>query len=462
MAMTPQQMSGYISSQQNRLNTALKSNDKGLAAKLLADAKNKGYTLKSNGANPVKPVLEWQPPAKNTNTETNTNNGKTTSYTGSNSIEFVTGTDMNKPNTTTSMMNKTQSPTNPISQPNAGTNNGNSSDKITMDNIKTDDPLYYFVNPDALKNSSFNYDFTQDPLYLQALQSSLNQANLQTKKDQQQALEALNERGISNSSITQNQFQQIASDNDQRARDSVINNLVPQLMQQAYGRFQDQRDFNFNKGIQEAGILGTYNGKNTLDMQKYLQTDQQLKDEKARNIAQDTEEKKRWWAQFKKDGEQWTKQHGLDWAKLSEQQKEYASDQAYRDKTYRLNERSQNWAENPNNPLNMSREATAESKGSTDKKDYVAQKKNEFLTKLQSQDMTYEDVMNSINIDEMSGSFDSNDKNENKRIADEIRSTVDSFMKKNKSNNNSGFFTNMLSEVKPSTATDTPLFFNVK
>jgi hypothetical protein len=231
MAMTPQQL-GYAAAQQKRLDAAYKSNDNSLVNRLINDSKAKGYSLKTMAATPAKPYggltlgIDKQQPMPGKVQTPIVPEYKTSG--------LVIGADTVTPQAPKKMVTKDNVPkviTNDVKN------------EVTPEmNTKTTptNPVYQFIDSSTLQKTPFNYDFTKDPLYLTALQNALNTAGTQSKKAQQNAMEALNERGILNSSITQSQLAQIAGEYDQQARDSVLNNLVPQLMQQAYGRYQDQ------------------------------------------------------------------------------------------------------------------------------------------------------------------------------------------------------------------------------
>lgn len=145
----------------------------------------------------------------------------------------------------------------------------------------------YFSTPAA-----FSYDAKLDPLYQTMLQNALAGARSNAKQAQQNALESLNERGISNSSIAATQLAQIEQDALTGAQSNLESSLLPQLMNQAYQRYSDdlankryQSDLlrglssdAFNQymasldnqradktlGMQEAGLTGVYNQKPTL------------------------------------------------------------------------------------------------------------------------------------------------------------------------------------------------------
>lgn len=499
MKMTPTQMTGYITSQQKRFDEAKKNNNQDLVKRLLADSNKYGY--KFNNSNPVNPVNQFNkfssPSFRTGNTTTNKPNNST--YPGMLSNNSNTGSTAahlkQETNTATTATNMNQNTT--------MTNQGgtNSNNKFEYNPFTDERYAAYLNNPQP-----FSYDPKSDPLYKTMLANALSDAKLNSKSAQQNALESLNDRGISNSSIAASQLAQIEQNALTGAQSQLESTLLPQLMNQAYQRYSDdlankryQADlarnltsdayqkyidtitnqradkqvamqegqltgtYNGDKtleaknsdrsfGLQQAGLTGMYNGKPTLeatiadrnynlDQKKLNQAQQQLDYEKERNAKQDTEESKRWWANYTRQGEQWAKQNNLDWARLDQQKKEYVSDQAYKEKNYNLNVRSQDWAESQNNPLNQQREALAESK-KQNKADFIAEKKSEFIKLLSAPDQTYESVMKLINDDELAGIYDPADPKENKRIADEIRSKID--QAKNTGSTTSGDWTNFV------------------
>ncbi|CAB4127984.1 hypothetical protein UFOVP103_11 [uncultured Caudovirales phage] len=243
MAMKSNMLPGYISSQQNRYKSAVENNQTDLVKRLTQDAINKNYSLKPEAAPPAPGVKKI---INNTNKWSN---------------DGIATFDSNTNGQPLSMMDKSYKKPLLTNVNNTEGNNSNNDTNVNRDsntNDKNNDLPYQFVDPNALKQSSFNYDFTKDPQYLQALQTALNNAAAGTKSAQQQSLEALNERGISNSSISQNQHDQIAQQYNQQAQDSV-NKLIPDLMQQAYGRYQNQEQQQRNEyldAINEAQLFG--------------------------------------------------------------------------------------------------------------------------------------------------------------------------------------------------------------
>lgn len=98
---------------------------------------------------------------------------------------------------------------------------------------ETQNNIYDLVN--KLKervNTQFQYNPNNDPAY----QSALSQANRNIQQGNRQAMETMNTRGILNSTVTGDRLGQIAQQEYGRVSDTIL----PQLMQQAYNRNQDQ------------------------------------------------------------------------------------------------------------------------------------------------------------------------------------------------------------------------------
>ena len=92
----------------------------------------------------------------------------------------------------------------------------------------------YFKTPDP-----FTYDPKSDPLYQTMLANALTNAGANAKIAQQNAMESLNERGILNSDITNSQVAKIQQDALTGAQSQLESTLLPQLMSQAYQRYND-------------------------------------------------------------------------------------------------------------------------------------------------------------------------------------------------------------------------------
>lgn len=117
------------------------------------------------------------------------------------------------------------------------------------------------ANPFEFKQTqaSFNYDPNNDQAYQAALKSA--QSNIQTS--QNNTLANLAARGQGNSSYAASAAQQIAN----KEMGNVSNNILPQLIQQAYGRYQDanNNDYrnqlaNYQAGQDQIGNLSKYAG----------------------------------------------------------------------------------------------------------------------------------------------------------------------------------------------------------
>lgn len=443
--MTPEMRNNYITSQQNRYNQAITGGNKTLADKIVADLKRFKYT-------PIKPNT----PASTATKQTGTTATKTTAAQLLPGMTFAQNSEQTNSNPTmmdkkvvqNTKMTTAEQPVNTQSgamktaeQPVYQTNPSG----FTYDPSKDVRFAQYFAQPAA-----FNYDAKADPLYQTMLQNALAGARTNAKQAQQNALESLNERGISNSSIAASQLAQIEQDALTGAQSNLESTLLPQLTSLAYQRYQDGIANNraqaellrglsgdaFNQylasldnqradktlGIQEAGLTGVYQDKPTLDAinqanQKAIQeagltgmyqgkptlTAKTLADEKARNAAQDTEEKKRWWAEYNRAGEQWAKQNKLDWATLTQREKEAASDNAWKEKNYQLDVRKQNYNESPENVQNQLKLATAQEKGSVDRNTEIKNYKSEIINSIRQGDAEYEEAVQRVNDDIISG-----------------------------------------------------------
>lgn len=139
---------------------------------------------------------------------------------------------------------------------------GNPTDRQGMQNT-TQQNYYNNVNntPFQFKApAAFNYDQNTDPQYQSALKGALR--NAQTA--QSNAMVGLGSRGIANSSVAVDRSNQI----QQRAVGDVQTNILPQLIQQAFQRYQDSanRDYqtqvaNYGAGqdqIKNQGALAGY------------------------------------------------------------------------------------------------------------------------------------------------------------------------------------------------------------
>ncbi|WP_308636100.1 hypothetical protein [Paenibacillus silvisoli] len=99
----------------------------------------------------------------------------------------------------------------------------------------------------------FSYDAASDPSYQAALRQA--QANANTASGNAQA--EMNRRGILNSTITGDRVAQIQQSEMGRVSDTIL----PQLMQQAYGRYRDTIDDGYRNqqlDLQKGQLTGTY------------------------------------------------------------------------------------------------------------------------------------------------------------------------------------------------------------
>jgi hypothetical protein len=100
----------------------------------------------------------------------------------------------------------------------------------------------------------FSYDPNSDPAY----QSALQQARQNAQTAGNNAMVALGSRGIGNSSITSDRVAQI----QQREYGNVVNNVLPQLIQQAYQRYLGQQQLQNQQNGQLLDLANTYNNQN--------------------------------------------------------------------------------------------------------------------------------------------------------------------------------------------------------
>lgn len=458
--MTPEMQKKYIASQQKRYDDALSSGDKNLATRIVTDLKRFDYKPLKQTVKPVEKITLT--PQKMTNEEYNNwykTNGlfRTPTLTNNNNQSTnkdITSTIVSNEQNSSSGSSVLSENKTPVTSQNGGLNVSYQTNPsgFTYDPSKDIRFAEYFKTPEQ-----FNYDPKSDPMYQTLLQNALTGAKSNAKRAQLNALESLNERGISNSSIAASQLAQIEQDALTGAQSNLESSLLPQLLNQAYQRYSDglankryqgemlrgltsdaynqylasldnqrsDRQLNMqeagltglyngqktqdaltadrNFALQQAGLTGMYNGKQTLSGKELALKEQQLREEKARNIAQDTEDKKRWWAEYNRSGQQWASQNKLNWAELSQRQKEQVADEAWKEKNYQLDKDAAAWQRDPNNPLNMQREATAEEKGAQDKNEYVATQTAEFIKNIRdnmeddSLGMSYNNAVRQIN-----------------------------------------------------------------
>lgn len=476
--MTPQMRDQYIAGQKARIEKATKLGDNNKVQRLIKDLTRLGVTYKPV-KKPTTPVMN-QVKTNNTvvnnadNTATNNNN------VNNNNVNNNNVNDNTDNNVSDNDRNVNSDKT--IDKPNINVTNQNESNapnnNFTYNPFTDPQFMQFFKQPDP-----FTYDPKSDPLYQTMLQNALNNAKVNAKSAQQQALESLNERGISNSSIAASQLAQIEQNALTGAQSQLESSLLPQLTNQAYQRYLDgianqRAQFDMARGLrgdayqeyidrlsndranrqlqfqeaeltgmldgsqtigarnaaqqlamqeagltgmyqgnqtmdkvntdrnfamQQAGLTGMYQGKETLSARELGLQEKRLKDEKARNATQDTEEKKRWWAEYNRSGQQLAQQNKLDWKQLNQREKEFLADEAWKEKNYQLDKDAASWQRDPNNPLNMQREATAEAKGAQDKNEYVASQTAEFIKNIRdnmeddSLGMTYKDAVQQVN-----------------------------------------------------------------
>jgi hypothetical protein len=89
--------------------------------------------------------------------------------------------------------------------------------------------------------AAFSYDANNDPSY----QAALRQAQQGAQTATNNAMVSLGSRGIGNSSIAVDRGNQI----QQKAIGNVNDTILPQLMSQAYGRYQDQNNNDYRNAL---------------------------------------------------------------------------------------------------------------------------------------------------------------------------------------------------------------------
>lgn len=139
-----------------------------------------------------------------------------------------------------------------------------------------------------------------------------------------------------------------------QANEFLETQVVPQIMQQ----LQAERDRQTADLLGFLGVLGQQQGlydtrqqnqfRNAFDVLDFLTAQQNraedvafrnrqaelaqqnLEAEKAYRAQRDSEEDKRWWADFYRRGEEFAQQMGYNWAQLNQREKERLADEAYR------------------------------------------------------------------------------------------------------------------------------------
>jgi hypothetical protein len=155
---------------------------------------------------------------------------------------------------------------------------------------KTTDTVGQKVNATPFEfkqtNAPFQYNAQSDPSYQAALREA--QRNTQTAAGNTASL--MNSRGILDSTITADRTGQQA----QQEYGHVSDTILPQLMQQAYGRYQDQNNndyrnqlANYQAGQDQVknltGYAGTLNGLNQQDFNNNLATNQDTRAQQAQD-----------------------------------------------------------------------------------------------------------------------------------------------------------------------------------
>jgi hypothetical protein len=122
----------------------------------------------------------------------------------------------------------------------------------------------------------FSYDPNSDPAY----QSALQQARQNAQTAGNNAMVALGSRGIGNSSITSDRVAQI----QQREYGNVVNNVLPQLIQQAYQRYLGQQQLENQQNANLLNLANLYNTQNQQLFSNDLATQQAALAKKKANL----------------------------------------------------------------------------------------------------------------------------------------------------------------------------------
>lgn len=117
------------------------------------------------------------------------------------------------------------------------------------------------------------------------------------------------------------------------------------------GTFESDRGFNYQTGRDSIGdsryadetqynrgrdLIGDTRYDNEFEYSKGQDalSQKNLQDEKTYRSTRDSAEDKKWMAQYERDGQQFAASQGLQWANLSQRQREQASDEAWKQKSF--------------------------------------------------------------------------------------------------------------------------------
>ncbi|RCW44214.1 hypothetical protein [Paenibacillus prosopidis] len=218
----------------------------------------------------------------------------------------------------------------------------------------------------APKPQEFNYNAEADPVYQAALRRA--GANAQTATGN--AMAEMNRRGLLNSTIMGDRAAQIQQGEYGRVSDEIL----PQLIQQAYGRYRDTYSDQYQQYRDQVGdvgnLLSTTNqlGQQALDNQfrdqsfdrgvlesdrafdrGVLESDRQFEFAKGQQEWENTFNSKQFdWQKaqqawentfqeknFQQEMKEAAAARGLQWANLKQNQKEFIAQQAFREKEFK-------------------------------------------------------------------------------------------------------------------------------
>ncbi|GIO13531.1 hypothetical protein J19TS2_30860 [Cohnella xylanilytica] len=118
-----------------------------------------------------------------------------------------------------------------------------------------------------VQQASFSYDANSDPQY----QAALQQAQANAKRATGNAIASLNARGIDTSSVASDRAAQI----EQQSLGQVTSEVLPQLVQQAYGRWANEQNMAYQREQDQLAGLMNLLGLTNQQNQQYLANQQQ-------------------------------------------------------------------------------------------------------------------------------------------------------------------------------------------
>jgi len=186
------------------------------------------------------------------------------------------------------------------------------------------------------------------------------QMQRQAQQSTRQAQEALGGAGLGRSSVLSDRAQRIQNDANEYLETQIVPQIVSQIQAQQQqelnnlmnilGAIGQQQSLYDNRTQNQFGnqfdVLNFLTGRQ--DRAQNIQREdeaiaremQQLSEEKAYRSQRDTEEDRRWWADYNRRGEEFAQQMGYNWAQLSQREKERLADEAYRQQSLNLERQS--------------------------------------------------------------------------------------------------------------------------